>query len=282
MTKHKNPTTWPARDDFIKAVLASELPDKAVRALVRLAMYLDPDIGLINPGCATLAKKSHIGERTVYRILEMLERTGWIEIERATGIENRYTLRQPTTATYMAVVPDATTATYMAVVPAASEAEPLPNREGTTAKSEGNHCHMDGSLRAFKSKKEKSKRKNQTHGPPDSDDESFQKFWALYPRRVAKLAARRAFDKAIASGADPDALIAGAQRYAVERAGEPVKFTKHPATWLNAGCYDDEPPGVPIIDEDGNPVGYADEQEDEEEDLIKQMTREAYGTDKPW
>ena len=41
----KNPTTWRARDDFIKTVLASDLPDKAARVLVRLAMYLNLDFG---------------------------------------------------------------------------------------------------------------------------------------------------------------------------------------------------------------------------------------------
>src|SRR5262245_7384814 len=105
MTRNKNPTTWLARDEFIKAVLASELPDKAARVLARLAMHLNLKTGVIDPSCKTLANESHVGERTVYRILEMLERTGWIAIERATGIENRYTL---TTATYMAVVTNAT------------------------------------------------------------------------------------------------------------------------------------------------------------------------------
>ena len=30
-------------------------------------------------------------------------------------------------------------------------------------------------------------------------------------------------------------------QYAVEKGGEDPKFTKHPATWLNKGCWRDEP-----------------------------------------
>jgi hypothetical protein len=30
-------------------------------------------------------------------------------------------------------------------------------------------------------------------------------------------------------------------RYAAERAGQPPKYTKHPATWLKGGCWADEP-----------------------------------------
>jgi hypothetical protein len=92
-----------------------------------------------------------------------------------------------------------------------------------------------------------------SESPPDSDsgveaprparhqiEEAFGRFWAAYPRRVAKLAARKAFAAAIKQGADPEAVIAGATRYAAERANQPPRYTKHPATWLNGGCHEDE------------------------------------------
>jgi hypothetical protein len=53
-----------------------------------------------------------------------------------------------------------------------------------------------------------------------------------------------------------EALIAGAQRYAVERREQDPKYTKHPATWLNAGCWQDEAPGAPVLDESGQLVAY--------------------------
>jgi hypothetical protein len=84
--------------------------------------------------------------------------------------------------------------------------------------------------------------------------ESFERFWASYPRKVAKEAARKAFAKAV-EGKDESnfasILIAGAQRYAAERAGKDPTYTKHPATWLNAGCWQDEMPAGAVIDQSG-------------------------------
>ena len=40
------------------------------------------------------------------------------------------------------------------------------------------------------------------------------------------------------------------------RAGEDPRYTKHPATWLNGNCWEDEPSGdgAPMLDADGNVV----------------------------
>jgi hypothetical protein len=69
--------------------------------------------------------------------------------------------------------------------------------------------------------------------------DGFDEFWAIYPRRVAKLDAARAFAKAL-KFTTLDKLLAGARRYAAEKYGD--RYIKHPATWLNGGCWDDEPP----------------------------------------
>jgi hypothetical protein len=69
----------------------------------------------------------------------------------------------------------------------------------------------------------------------------FDAFWAVYPRKVGKKEAQRAWAKAIKDGATADELLAGVRRYAAERAGQDPTYTKHPATWLNKGCWDDEP-----------------------------------------
>lgn len=76
-------------------------------------------------------------------------------------------------------------------------------------------------------------------------DKGFSEFWKVYPRKVAKEAARRMYCRALKI-VDPETILRGATRYADERSREDPKFTKHPATWLNAGCWDDEttPQGV--------------------------------------
>lgn len=70
-------------------------------------------------------------------------------------------------------------------------------------------------------------------------DEHFARWWEQYPRKKAKGAARRAFDKALKK-ATVQELMAGAMRYSAERAGQDQKFTAHPATWLNNECWNDQ------------------------------------------
>lgn len=89
--------------------------------------------------------------------------------------------------------------------------------------------------------------------PPEGEEEppgdwTFAAFWGVYPRRVGKAAAERAWAKAI-KRAPRWKIIRGARLYAEERAdvarrrgqAEADRFTAHPATWLNAGRWDDEP-----------------------------------------
>jgi hypothetical protein len=70
--------------------------------------------------------------------------------------------------------------------------------------------------------------------------EGFEAFWSAYPRRVARAAAAKAWNKAVTQ-ADPDAIISGATRYAAAREGQDPKYTAHPATWLNGARWLDQP-----------------------------------------
>jgi len=68
--------------------------------------------------------------------------------------------------------------------------------------------------------------------------EAFDEFWQIYPKRVAKGAARKAWDKAVKT-TPAEAIIKGAQRYASDLSRED-RFTAHPATWLNQERWGDE------------------------------------------
>jgi uncharacterized protein YdaU (DUF1376 family) len=71
-------------------------------------------------------------------------------------------------------------------------------------------------------------------------DIQFDEFWSMYPRKVAKPDSRKLFDKALTD--TPFAtILAGAQRYAVERIGEDAKYTMHPDKWLRGQHWLDEP-----------------------------------------
>jgi replicative DNA helicase len=75
----------------------------------------------------------------------------------------------------------------------------------------------------------------------------FDEWYAIYPRKKQPQDAKRAFAKAINSGAiSLDALMAKTRAFAASWANEPKdqrKFIPYPASWLNAGSYDDEPDG---------------------------------------
>lgn len=70
----------------------------------------------------------------------------------------------------------------------------------------------------------------------------FTEFWNVYPRRTDKRTAMKAYDAAVRRNGRRviPAILSGAQAYAEIRANQPPKFTKHPATWLNHECWNDE------------------------------------------
>lgn len=75
--------------------------------------------------------------------------------------------------------------------------------------------------------------------PGSDEDPDWLKFWATYPKKTAKEGARKSWAKAlrIADAAD---IIAGSERYRDDPNRSP-QYTKDPTTWLNNGCWDDEP-----------------------------------------
>lgn len=74
----------------------------------------------------------------------------------------------------------------------------------------------------------------------------FDEFWAVYPKKVGKPAAKKNFDRAVKAGADPGEIIAGANRYAVSVAGKESGFVKHPQGWLTDGRWSDEVSAQPV------------------------------------
>jgi hypothetical protein len=70
----------------------------------------------------------------------------------------------------------------------------------------------------------------------------FEAWYRQYPKKVGKLQAEKAYGSIIRKKkATREDLLAGAKRYATERAGQDPRYTRHPTTWLNAGGWLDEP-----------------------------------------
>jgi hypothetical protein len=68
--------------------------------------------------------------------------------------------------------------------------------------------------------------------------QEFEDFWAVYPRHVAKITAKKAYGKArmVASAAQ---ILDGVARYKQIKPG--YADWMHPATWLNQERWTDEP-----------------------------------------
>lgn len=71
-------------------------------------------------------------------------------------------------------------------------------------------------------------------------DDSFEKFWEVYPKKTDKGQAIRAFKKA-AKKLDTEFIIAGAKDYAEDPNLPDKVYIKNPATWLNAEAWDNGP-----------------------------------------
>lgn len=78
--------------------------------------------------------------------------------------------------------------------------------------------------------------------------DGFDRFWQIYPRKVAKEAARKSFEKVLTAGKVTfDDLLTVVERFRADPGCDP-EFIPHPTTWLNQGRYLDErlqaPPGM--------------------------------------
>lgn len=73
-------------------------------------------------------------------------------------------------------------------------------------------------------------------------EDDFNTFWRAYPRRISKGAARDAFAKASRKTTLETMLTAIADY--IRHKPDRIDF-KHPATWLNQECWDDEWASVP-------------------------------------
>lgn len=78
---------------------------------------------------------------------------------------------------------------------------------------------------------------------PTADD-AFSEFWSVYPKKVAKADARKAFAAAM-KRADVDEIITGARRLRDDPNLPEKRFIPHPGKWLRGDQWEDEPlPGA--------------------------------------
>lgn len=70
----------------------------------------------------------------------------------------------------------------------------------------------------------------------------FAEFWKIYPRRVAKMAAEKAYQQQIKKGYTDAELLAGLRTFndLIRSRGTDRAYIPHAATWLRAGRWQDD------------------------------------------
>lgn len=94
---------------------------------------------------------------------------------------------------------------------------------------------------------------------PSSKDphaEAFGAWWEIYPRKVSKQAAAKAWKARTKAKDLPDDLVEITQRFAASVAGKDPEFIPHPATWLNQKRWEDVPTSAPSGQDEGPSEAY--------------------------
>jgi hypothetical protein len=103
--------------------------------------------------------------------------------------------------------------------------------------------------------------KEYAHSSQALTQNDFEIFWSIYPRKVSKKPAGKIYARLISQGIDNKTLIDGATAYAewCKRNAEEPQFIKHPSTWLNNECWNDE-----LVDKVAPKSGYDKQREIQE------------------
>lgn len=160
-------------------------------------------------GRAEYAKKCSISEQQMRTVISRLKSTGEI----TTQSTNRFTLVTISKYDYYNQTDETSTSQTTSQ---RTNKQPTSNQQSTTPKE---------------LKKERSK---------EEYTSAFSRFWDAYPRKVDKARAVKAWMSMVKAGSNPESIISGAERYAKQKAGTDPQYIKHPATFLNAGSWDNE------------------------------------------
>ena len=217
---------------------AARLPARAVVVYLILCRHADPD-GQCYPGQARIAELAGISARNVRRALEALKTAGLVEFDRKRS-GNHYTLLPAT--------PEDTGQNCPLTMGGSGQNRPVT---------------PDKIVRSHRTKS--SYRTRSIEQDPQTSAQHFDAWWQQYPRRVAKIAAEKAYRLSLAAVCKNKRLDqAGAVAFLQSRVrtfaasdkgrGDP-QYIPHPATWLNQGRYDDEDQAWTASGGNGKPNG---------------------------
>lgn len=101
-------------------------------------------------------------------------------------------------------------------------------------------CKPTNNIR-HKTEDEEHKTENDIPSKSPSTRDAFERFWSVYPRKIGKQSAKRAFERV---KVPLETLVTAVERQKCsdQWTQNNGQFIPHPATWLNQGRWDDELP----------------------------------------
>lgn len=238
-----------------RAIMDPDLNHATLRVLCALGTFAD-QTGLAWPSYATLAERCGIDRRAVMRHVEALVRMGYLALQKrankSSGHQsNKYLVKldfpaDPSGNEDHHVEQGSGTESHQVVVLRATQNtslnNPLDSSPSPTSESRHESPSSDPPMPRLASGRAVARAAS-----PSVDDKNFEAWWACWDRAGTKRGkghAKRAYRRAIGSGADHGQLcraVTAYMRWTEARGDEPDKI-KHPATWLNAECWLDELP----------------------------------------
>jgi len=165
------------------------------------------------PSIATLARYANASERSVKRDLQELVELGELKIE----LQNAPTNHQYKTNLYWITIP-------AGVTDSASGVTNWVSRGDSSGKSGVTPVGTQNIIRTIKETSKK------------TSNDRFDEFWNLYPKKVAKVDALKAWNKAI-KRKTADELIGLTKAYSESKLPD-ITYIPYPASWLNKELYE--------------------------------------------
>jgi hypothetical protein len=202
--------------------------------LIALADFADQD-GSCYPGQELLAEMTEQSVRSVRNHVESLLALGLITREQ------RYSNGQRTSDRYYLQLEGVRTVDSTRVLPAESAGSSSPATSAhLPATSAGSPAESAGYPSEEPPEEPSGERARDAKPSPRQLDEEFARWYASYPRKTGRVAARRQFGLVRVRGVAFETLMKGARAYR-EDPNREDQYTKHPSTWLHQGCWDDDP-----------------------------------------
>jgi len=215
----QRPVPWPSDDEFCEIIARTHRPgDRHILLSLRLHDFTAANALGAYPGSRRIAALTGLSRGYVRTRLAHMAKCGTLAAVRRGRVTHYFIAPPPATHCNRDVTAPVTPGDDSST---SQQIPSLSSSEKTTTDPSVTHVSSP------EMPENKKQRKNSY--PAD-----FETFWAAYPPRPghSKRRALRAWKARISDGVSPEAMTAGATKYAASRAGKDPTFTMHASTFL--------------------------------------------------